>query len=58
MPKHNPFQLAAPMEEPQGDWSLLLAYDDDFAERFYALLDDDGLEEVFREFFVSVQPRG
>jgi hypothetical protein len=34
-----------------------LAYDD-FEERFYALLDDDGVKEVFREFLVLVRRDG
>jgi hypothetical protein len=57
MPKHYPSELAVPSQEPQGDWPLLLACDD-FDERFYALLDDHDLEEVFREFLVPVRRGG
>ena len=57
MPKRYPSQPAAPIAQPQGDWPLLLA-SDEFDERFYALLDDDDLEEVFREFLVPVQRGG
>ena len=56
MPKRYP-RLAAPIEEPHGEGPLPFA-DDNFDERFYALLDDDDLEEVFREFLVPVQRGG
>ncbi|HTS52402.1 MAG TPA: hypothetical protein VMH26_03945 [Burkholderiales bacterium] len=56
MPKHDPLRFVAPVpvEEPLGEWPLSFMYDD-AGERFYALLDDEDLEEVFSTFRVPVQ---
>jgi hypothetical protein len=52
MPTEDVLQLFVRIEELRRDRPMLLA-DDDLSPRFHALLDDEELEKVFREFKVS-----
>jgi hypothetical protein len=52
MPTEDFLQLFVRMEEPWQEWPVLLA-DDDLGPKFHALLEDEELEAVFREFKVS-----
>ena len=49
MPTEDVLQLFVRIEELRRDWPMLLA-DDDLSPRFHALLVDEELEKVFREF--------
>ena len=44
------------VEELQRDWPMLLAAAADLGSPFHALLEDEELEAVFREFKVAAGP--
>ena len=52
MPTEDFQRLFVCLEELGRDWPVFLA-DDDLGPRFHALLEDEELEGVFREFKVS-----